>query len=222
MCNRYSAMASANVRISNAVSGVVLVEETAILCAGLVTTVRGMLGSRASRHVTLFYLGCVVDVDFTVPDGAEVELTAAVGDALTFEDRDQLVHQLRHACHRDVRGRCARVFATFSTAARDDRSVVLAAVGLDRHCFQHASEALRNDGEVVSAVSASSGQRNVRPRRAHHAPWDTVPAHCLDFVSGRSKIDEMSLESAWNYLQKPTAALAWRSECPLCVSVALL
>ena len=215
-------MASANVRISNAVSGVVLVEETVILCAGLVTTVLGMLGSRPSRQVTLFYLGCVVDADFSVPDGAHVELTAAVGDALTFEDRDCLVGQLRHACDRDVRGRCARVFSTFSTAARDDRAVVLAAVGVDRDCFQHVSEALRNDEEVVVAVSASSGHLGGRSRRPYHAPWETVPAHCLDFVSGRSKIDEMSLEETWNFLQKPTATLAWRSECPLCVSVAFM
>ena len=108
------AMSSAYVRVSNAVSGGVLVAQTRIPCARLVSTVLDLLGSRPSRPVTLLHFGRVVDSEFSVPDGAHVELTATTGDALTVEDREELVRDLSHAC--EVRGWCCHVFMRFSMA----------------------------------------------------------------------------------------------------------
>ena len=68
----------------------------------------------------------------------------------------------------------------------------------------------------------SSRKRNGGELKPYHAPWDTCPVHCLDLVSGRSAIDDKSAEDNWNYFKKPTAILAWRSECPLFVLLAVM
>ena len=155
-------MASAYVRVSNAVSGAVLLPRTRVPCAQLVSTVLGLLGSRPSRPVKLLLNGWMVDgvVDFPlVPHGEYLHFTATTGDALTFEDREDLVRDLSHAC--EIKGWCCHVFVRFSIAARDDRAVVLIAVALDPECLQDASEALRNDREIVRlAVCHHTGDRS--------------------------------------------------------------
>ena len=156
------AMASVYVRVSNGVSGAVLMPQTRIPCAQLVSTVLGLLGSRPSRPVKLLLNGWMVDgvVDFPlVPHGEYLHFTATTGDALTFEDREDLVRDLSHAC--EIKGWCCHVFVRFSIAARDDRAVVLIAVALDPDCLQDASEALRNDREIVLlAVCHHTGDRS--------------------------------------------------------------
>ena len=69
---------------------------------------------------------------------------------------------------------------------------------------------------------SSKRKRNGGELKPYHAPWDTSPVHCLDLVSGRSAIDDKSHEQVWNYLKQPTAILAWRSECPLSVLLAVM
>ena len=68
----------------------------------------------------------------------------------------------------------------------------------------------------------TSRKRNGGELKPYHAPWDTCPVHCLDLVSGRLAIDDKSPEDNWNYFKKPTAILAWRSECPLFVLFAVM
>ena len=64
----------------------------------------------------------------------------------------------------------------------------------------------------ADGAKASRGEK--REKRAHHAPWETVPAHCMDLCSGHSQVDEMDLESFWKYLAKPANTVIWKSECP--------
>ena len=152
-------MAFAYVRVLNGVSGCELLPQTRIGSARVASTVLGLLGSRPSRRVTLFHLGRVVESDYSVPDGALFELTATIGDALTYEDREDLVDELTRA--HEVRGWCCHVFQRFSDAARDDRALVLVAVGLDPFCLRNASELLRNDRVIVLvAVCHPTGGRS--------------------------------------------------------------
>ena len=64
-----------------------------------------------------------------------------------------LGRELRDAELRDTR----RVFEKLSDAARDDVSVVLAAVRKGGHCLEHASKACRNDKDVVIAAVQQHG-----------------------------------------------------------------
>ena len=199
-----SAMASAHVRVLNAVSGAVLLPRTLVPCARLVSNVLGLLGSRPSRPVKLLLDGWMVDgvVDYPFGyDGAYLDFTATIGDALTVEDCEKFVDRLSHAC--DARGWCCHVFMTFSAAARDDRRVVLVAVALDPDCLQDASEALRNDREIVllavrhrtgdrSAVLkwASSSLRNDREVVLAALANDGACNTCLEYVSQELRMDK--------------------------------
>ena len=73
-----------------------------------------------------------------------------------------------------------------------------------------------------SKSSNSKRKRNGGELKPFHAPWDTSPVHCIDLVSGRSAVDDKTHEQIWDYLKQPTQILAWRSECPLSVLVALM
>ena len=64
----------------------------------------------------------------------------------------------------------------------------------------------------ADGAKASRGER--REKRAYHAPWETVPAHCLDLTSGHSQVDDMPLSDFWGYLAKPANTVVWKSECP--------
>ena len=70
--------------------------------------------------------------------------------------------------------------------------------------------------------SNSKRKRNGGELKPYHAPWDTSPVHCIDLVSGRSTVDDKTFEQIWDYLKQPTQILAWRSECPLSVLLALM
>ena len=194
-------MASAYVRVSNAVTGGVLLVQTRLPCAQLLSTVLALLGSRPSRPVTLLHGGCVVDSEFSVHDGAYVELTAMTGDALTAEDREELVRQLSQAC--DLLGYCCHVFATFCLAARDDRNIVVSAVAFDPDCLEDASDALQNDKEIVllavchptgdrasSLKWASSSLRNDRELVLAALANDDGGHTCLEYVSQDLRSDK--------------------------------
>ena len=67
----------------------------------------------------------------------------------------------------------------------------------------------------ASGAKASRGEK--RPLRAYHAPWETVPVHCLNLTAGHSTVDDMALEKFWQYLAKPANTVVWKSECPCIV-----
>ena len=62
--------------------------------------------------------------------------------------------------------------------------------------------------------SGEKRKRNGLKLKKYHSPWDTIPVHCIDLVSGRSAIDDKSPEAIWEYLKQGTPILEWRSECP--------
>ena len=151
----WDTVASASVRVSNGVSGLEILPWTRISSVRVLSTLHVLLGSRPSRPVTLFHCGRVVDPHYSVPDGALIELTATIGDALSFEERDVLVLALTRMAHR-----ASTIFQDFSHAARDDRALVLHAVGVDPDCLEFASLLLRNDRVIVLvAVCHSTGGR---------------------------------------------------------------
>ena len=58
--------------------------------------------------------------------------------------------------------------------------------------------------------SRGSGEKrksNGNKLKKYHQPWDTIPVHCIDLVSGRSAIDDKSSEQIWDYLKQSTAIL---------------
>ena len=156
------AMAFAYVRVLNGISGAELLPQTRMSCAPLISTLLGLLGSRPSRPVQLFCDGLMVDglwLERLVFDGAYIEFTAICGDALSIEDREGHERDLSQAF--EIMGWCCHVFSTFSIAARDDRALVVFAVGLDPDCLEVASEALRDDKEIVLlAVCHHTGDRS--------------------------------------------------------------
>ena len=64
------------------------------------------------------------------------------------------------------------------------------------------------------AAGAKSSRGEKRDKRSFHAPWETVPAHCLNLTGGHSEVDDMDLEKFWQYLAKPANTVIWKSECP--------
>lgn len=146
-------MATAQVRCTSALSGEVLLPTTSLPCVGLPQRVRALLGSRPSRPVTIFLNGAVVDEELSVASDGHVELTAAIGDALTPDERQGLMQKLDDAEDSEAEDAAlCDVFAGFSAAARDDTALVLAAVRKDGYCLPHASPLCQNDREVVLAA----------------------------------------------------------------------
>ena len=138
-------MAVLHVRVTSAIAGTELLPWTPFPCVDFGTHVLAALGSRPSRPVILFHGGEPVDNDFAVAADTQVELTATTGDALTAEDREELLQKLR-----DARGQAGPlVFQAFSGGARDDMVVVLAAVRICGSALEFASELCKDDKEIV-------------------------------------------------------------------------
>ena len=57
-------------------------------------------------------------------------------------------------------------------------------------------------------------KRSFEDKQGYHKPWDAPPAHCADFVNGRSKLDDTGDSQFWAYISSETPILKWRTECP--------
>ena len=73
--------------------------------------------------------------------------------------------------------------------------------------------------QVASQASSAVGDRGVKrgrdgPLKAYHSPWDTPPNHVIDCTNGRCRVDEMSNQDLWAYMEQPTKVLQFRTECP--------
>ena len=69
------------------------------------------------------------------------------------------------------------------------------------------------------ASQAKGQKRSFEQKQAWHAPWHTPPAHCMDLVNGRSKLESYSVSDFWDFMKKDTDILRWRTECPVCSCV---
>ena len=77
--------------------------------------------------------------------------------------------------------------------------------------------ASQSSASTVAADSpgASGRKPNGGQLKAYHAPWETVPAHAIDLVNGRSAYGGMPIDDLWEYVSSPTKILQFRTECPV-------
>ena len=154
-------MATVRVRVLSALSGEELLPETLFECLELCQNVRMALGARPSRSVALFHEGALVADDFQVAASERVQFSAAIGDVLSVEEREQLLQTLRDLMYRY---QVTYAFEHFSDAARDDRAVFLAAVQRHSYCLRFASEFCQKDKEIVLVAMRESGSIHLPSR----------------------------------------------------------
>ena len=84
---------------------------------------------------------------------------------------------------------------------------------------QTQADALTQASSLAASQAASSADRGVKrgrdgPLKGYHSPWDTPPNHVIDCTNGRARVDEMSNQDVWAYMEQPTKVLQFRTECP--------
>ena len=139
-------MSDVAVCVTGALSGEQLLAKAPFPRLDTVERVKAVLGSRASRSVTLFYGGGKVEDDFDA-DSDDVHFTATVAHPLSTQEREALAQG------------GLEEFATWPAAAQDDREIIMAAAANTDPCsscsdpwLQHASPACRDDEAVVVSV----------------------------------------------------------------------
>ena len=153
------AMSVAHVRVTSSVAGTELLPWTAFQLVDLTKQLLAALGSRPSRTVSLFQNGIMVSDVQAAPD-EWIDLTAVISDVLSVEQREAFIQQLKDAVivGETDEGDVFDVFMEFPEAARDDRTLVLAAVQLCGCCLEEVSgELCQNDREIVLAAVKQDG-----------------------------------------------------------------
>ena len=143
------------VHVASALSGNELLPWTSFPCADVISRVRRRLGCRPSRTVTLLHLGSIVKNEryFEAPGNA-LELTANFSDALSAEERDELVRKIISQTHPgQADERRVEEILMASEASSDDRIVVLTAVQKVGRVLRMAKELCHQD--VLAMLYAS-------------------------------------------------------------------
>jgi len=170
-------MATAHVRVVNAISGEEILPEVAVSCADLATNVRSLLGSRPSRPATLFH-NCTNVEHVQAAPGDRLQLVACIGMGLSQDDRAQRLQELQDAdagsdFDSDDSDHVRQVFAAFSEVERDEAELVSAAVQRDSRCLESASEQCRDDRNIVSAAV-----------RQYSDDGSRIPSYAWEFAGG--------------------------------------
>ena len=87
--------------------------------------------------------------------------------------------------------------------------------GTTQDILATASQSSAASDPASASPGASGRKQSGGVLKADHAPWDTVPAHTIDLVNGRSAYGGMALEEFWEYVSSPTKILQFRTECPV-------
>jgi hypothetical protein len=157
-------MATAHVRVVNAISGNELQPKVTVPCMNLTTHVRSLLGSRPSRPITLFHNGMLVEdmPDIQAAPDDYFEFTASFGSPMSSEERVRCLQELKDANNlsdgdSDDENHVRAVFANLSDVARDDTELVLLAVQRDGLCLGNASVLCSQTKDIVMAAVQQYG-----------------------------------------------------------------